>query len=341
MKTDGNRVYIRYPDGNTISLSVPGGLQCSNFRGEIVAICTAAEHPLESGKQMGNIAIFTYSLSTLQALNSADPDQMIQGLHSSLAKLTAQFPASLRWVPAHVGLTGNETADRLANKGSQSVQTQTPVTYKEAKALLHSRFNRDWKKDNGGYQAHLEPICRLEPAQQTAILHLHTGHYDLRAHLKRSDVSDTSLCECGQADQTPDHILQSYPEYANRCQQLWPHGADLATKLWGLVEDLTRRLVLWHQPDWRYDLNGYRPLKKCEMCVILMRTTLTMCTNIYCCKCCQSFWVYTWSVTKTSICSCYDCFVYNDDSCYACFVYNNDNYLTKIISIRSVSWLKL
>ena len=29
------------------------------------------------------------TLSTLQALNSADPDQMIQGLHSSLAKLTA------------------------------------------------------------------------------------------------------------------------------------------------------------------------------------------------------------------------------------------------------------
>ena len=59
---------------------------------------------------MGNIAIFTDSLSTLQALNSADPDQMIQDLHSSLAKLTAQFLVSLQW-PVHVGLTGNETAD--------------------------------------------------------------------------------------------------------------------------------------------------------------------------------------------------------------------------------------
>ena len=59
---------------------------------------------LESRKKMGNIAIFTDSLSTLQALNSADPDQMIQGLHSSLAKLTAQFTVSLQWVPAHVGL---------------------------------------------------------------------------------------------------------------------------------------------------------------------------------------------------------------------------------------------
>ena len=74
---------------------------------------------------MGNIAIFTDSLSTLQALNSADPDQMIQGLHSSLAKLTAQFTVSLQWVPAHVGLTGNEKADRLAKICSQAPQTQS------------------------------------------------------------------------------------------------------------------------------------------------------------------------------------------------------------------------
>ena len=138
-------VYIRYPDGDTTSLSVPGGLQCFSYRAEILAICTAAEQLLESGKQKGNIAIFTDSLSTLQALNSADPDQMIQGLHSSLAKLTAQFPVSLQWVPVHVGLTGNETTDRLA-KNRQAPQTQNPVTYREAKTLLHSQFNGDWKK---------------------------------------------------------------------------------------------------------------------------------------------------------------------------------------------------
>ena len=74
MKNGGSGVYIRYSDGDTTSLSVPGGLQCSNYRAEILAICTAAEHLLESREKMGNIAIFTDSLSTLQALNSADPD---------------------------------------------------------------------------------------------------------------------------------------------------------------------------------------------------------------------------------------------------------------------------
>ena len=57
MKNGGSGVYIRYSDGDITSLSVPGGLQCSSYRAEILAISTAAEHLLESGKQMGNIAI--------------------------------------------------------------------------------------------------------------------------------------------------------------------------------------------------------------------------------------------------------------------------------------------
>ena len=194
----------------TVVLSLHQLPPSNNVSAEILAICTAAEHLLQSMKKMGNIAIFTDSLSTLQALNSADPIQMIQGLHSSLVKMTAQFTVSLQWVPAHVGLTGNEKADRLAKIGSQAPKTQNPtptVTYREAKTLLHSRYNGDWKEYNGKYQAHLDPIWRLERAQQTTIFRLLTEHCGLSAHLKRDGISDTSFCECGQADQTPDHVL--------------------------------------------------------------------------------------------------------------------------------------
>ena len=72
------------------------------------------------------------------------------------------------------------------------------------------------------------------------VYHLRTGHCGLSVFLKRIGISDTSLCECEQADQTPDHILQSCPKYAERRQLTWPHGADLATKLWGSAEDLYR-----------------------------------------------------------------------------------------------------
>ena len=120
----------------------------------------------------------------------------------------------------------------------QAPQTQNAVTCREAKTLLHSQFNGDWKKENGGYQAHLDPIWRLERGQEITIFRLRTGHCGLSAHLEKIGISDTSLCECGQADQTPDHVLKSCPKYAERRQLAWPHGADLATKKWGSAEDL-------------------------------------------------------------------------------------------------------
>ena len=89
-------------------------------------------------------------------------------------------------------------------------------------------------------QAHLDPIWRLERARQTTVFRLRKGHCGMSAHLKRIGISDTALCECGQADQTPDPVLQSGEKYAERRQLTWPHGADLANKSWGSAEDLYR-----------------------------------------------------------------------------------------------------
>ena len=50
LKNGGSVVYIRYPDGDTTSLSVPGGFQRSNYRAEMLTVCTDVEHMLESGK---------------------------------------------------------------------------------------------------------------------------------------------------------------------------------------------------------------------------------------------------------------------------------------------------
>ena len=41
MKNGGSGVYIRYPNGDTTSLSAPGGLQCSNYRAGHLLGCKA------------------------------------------------------------------------------------------------------------------------------------------------------------------------------------------------------------------------------------------------------------------------------------------------------------
>ena len=64
-------------------------------------------------------------------------------------------------MPAQLRQTVNDTEDRLAKMGKQALQTQNPVTYREAKTLLHSQFKGYWKKDFGGFLAQLDPIRRL------------------------------------------------------------------------------------------------------------------------------------------------------------------------------------
>ena len=179
-------------------------------------------------------------MSALQALDSPDPGPMIQALKTSLKNLTSKAPTTLQWVPAHVGLSGNERADHLAKEGSKLHQPTVAATYEETKTLLHNAFKSSWQRTNNGYSARLDPIRTLNRPQQTTIYRLRTGHCGLRAHLKRIGVRDDARCECGQADQTPAHILQDCPLLDVQRQQFWPQGVDLNTKLWGTADDLNR-----------------------------------------------------------------------------------------------------
>ena len=51
----------------------------------------------------------------------------------------------------------------------------------------------------------------------------------------------TATCECGLANQTPEHILQNCPEMSDR-RTFWPEPTSLVTKLWGTVTDLQKTI---------------------------------------------------------------------------------------------------
>jgi len=239
-KNGGSGVYIKFPDGEQKSIAVPGGKLCSNFKAEMLAIHTAAEFLLTCKKQPQNICIFTDSLSVLQSLQSIESNPALDKLKISLSALNKVSATTLQWVPAHVGLPGNEQADQLAKAGSQLTQPSVPATYEETKTLIRSKFKAHWEHTSGGYCAQRDPLRKLDRDQQTLIFRLRTGHCRLRAHLKRIGVSDTSLCICEQADETVSHMLQDCCLHEEKRREWWPEGKDLSNKLWGSVGDLTR-----------------------------------------------------------------------------------------------------
>ena len=101
---------------------------------------------------------------------------------------------------------------------------------KKKKAIFHCK--------TGGYNPNQEALHQLPRHQQTIIFRLRTGHCRLNSHFERTGVKTSAQCPCGEADQTPEHYLQSCALYHKARQQIWPTCVSLKTKLKGSAEDL-------------------------------------------------------------------------------------------------------
>ena len=157
----------------------------------------------------------------------------------------------LQWIPAHCGIPGNERADKLAKTGSNCDQPQSELSFQEAKALVKQQQTSRWRGINGGYKPQTDSIRLLDRKKATMIYRLRTGHCQLRAHLKRINVTDSALCPCTQSDQTPAHILQDCPLFTAQRDQMWPDGTDLNTKLWGSASNLEKTTTYMTNIDLR------------------------------------------------------------------------------------------
>ena len=240
VRNGGSGIYIRHPDKTTTSLSMPTGDLSSNYRAEVHALTAATKHLLQESCSQQHIVLLTDSLSALQALVSGPSELPTRQLHQALSTLSHNNHVVLQWIPAHVGIAGNEAADRLAKDGAKLPQFHSSTSYREAKTLLKSKQKAEWKAKNNGYDPQLDQINSLDRRSQTTIFRLRTGHCGLRKHLKRLGLADAANCECGSDEQTPEHILQTCPHHEEARLDYWPEDTGLLTKLWGPVDELQR-----------------------------------------------------------------------------------------------------
>ena len=235
----GSGIYIKFPDRTTSALSFPVGKRSSNYRAELQALISATDHLIQKAKQQ-NIVLLTDSLSALQAVSAGPTDTTTRQLLDLIATLSEHNNVVLQWIPAHVGVAGNEAADRLAKEASKLPQPHPPVSYNEAKTLLKSSFSTDWADGNDGYSPTNDSLNELNRHGQTIIFRLRTGHCGLRKHMKRIGIADTAECQCGAEEQTPLHILQSCPNLEELRQKVWAADVSFQTKLWGDTENLLK-----------------------------------------------------------------------------------------------------
>ena len=100
----------------------------------------------------------------------------------------------------------------------------------EKKAIFHCK--------TGGYNPNQDALHQLPRHQQTIIFRFRTGHCRLNSDLKRIGVKTSTQYPCGEADQTPEHYLQSCSLHQQARQQILLTCVPIKARLWGSAEDL-------------------------------------------------------------------------------------------------------
>lgn len=139
--------------------------------------------------------------------------------HVRAIRSQRQTPISItiRWIPAHEGVPGNEAADGCAKAaalwgaGAVGDATEAGAGSEEhlirlasaAKRSVRKRIRERWKKQ-WERERTARPTRRLIKAPNRKTLELYIG---LRHFLYKINETDSDRCGCDQGSQTPRHIL--------------------------------------------------------------------------------------------------------------------------------------
>ena len=229
-KNGGAGVFVRLPDGNILSEAIPTGINCTNYRAEVEALVLAAGMIRDTTEEHDQVVFFTDARSVLDSLTAGK----LPNLQTALDSITC-LRTILQWIPSHCGVAGNEEADKLAKQGSEKDQEENSVTYTEMKTVVKSIYKVPHPPDS---------YHQLSRQEQVIIFRLRTGHNRLNKHLHRLNLVRSPRCQCGEGDQTADHILQDCRDLQNLRNSTWPVAAGVQDKLYGPV-DVLRRTALF------------------------------------------------------------------------------------------------
>ena len=136
----------------------------STYTAELWAIYVALQH-IHLTVQKRTV-IYSDSLSALQAIHTLyNSDALVQKVQLLIHILLSQFSIVLCWVPGHVGIVGNEAADRAAKAATKkSAVDITSVPTRDTRCRFKNLIKQEWQSEWDKSNFKLSPIkTSVEP----------------------------------------------------------------------------------------------------------------------------------------------------------------------------------
>ena len=130
----------------------PLGKSATVYQAEVLAILHGAKAAHDLNPQWGvAVDILCDNQAALYNLDKThSKSALVQECHKTLNLLAEKRPVTLRWVPGHEGIDGNERADHLAKIGSSTEyigpEPSLPVSREHIKNTIKKWCFDSWEK---------------------------------------------------------------------------------------------------------------------------------------------------------------------------------------------------
>ena len=217
------------------------------YEAEVVATILGLELLRAESACRSDASIALDNMAAIQASTSRAPGPgryLTDIFHRNLRTLKAErsgLALTLRWVPGHCDIAGNEAADAAAKEaagGASSPRDQLPKELRKSlpmsttrargtfKAELDRRAAERWRtSERGRRMAEIDKslpskkygqlIAGLSRRHANLLLQLRTNHVPLQSYLARIGKTPTPTCPtCREAPETVAHYLFACPTYS-------------------------------------------------------------------------------------------------------------------------------